>query len=267
MSSPVQNKENGEEGGKNLNSTPDVNPNSIDADNNTQGTDDGKNLNSSQNNNLNGSGQNPHSPTKKEFRIKTHGLKKTVVKERKFKCIDCQQVFPKVKDLNHHITTVHKEKFKCDQCSKIYSTANGLTKHKGSHSGFNLKCAVCGVVKQFQHELTEHMHTHTGTGLFPCDYKSPEGVGCRQHFISKQTMLQHKEVHSLHHYHCNPCKKHFKTTSLLYQHQRTVHTVGGGGYEAYCQSHLNNPSARKRHQDNCTVCQQQKPEKKYKSSS
>ena len=72
------------------------------------------------------------------------------------------------------------------------------------------------------------MRTHTGTGLFPCDYKSPEDVGCRKRFISKWTMMQHKEVHSLHHYHCNPCKKDFKTTSLLYQHQRTVHNAAGG---------------------------------------
>ena len=225
-----------------------MNLNGTDGNNNMQGNDDGKNLNSSQDNNLNGSGQNPKSPTKKVFSITTHGLKKTVVK-----------------DLNHHITTIHKDQFKCDQCTKVYSTANGLTKHKGSHKGFSLKCAVCGDVKQFQSELTEHMRTHTGTGMFPCDYKSPEGVGCRLRFISKRTMIQHKEVHSLHHYHCNPCKKHFKTTSLLYQHQRTVHTAGGGGYTSYCTFTCNNPSARKCHQDTCTTCQQQKPEKKYKS--
>ena len=244
--------------GDNLNSDQDKND-----ENNLNGAGKSPNSNDAQNN-LNGAARNPNSPAKKTFEIKTHGLKRTVVKERSFKCMDCKEVFPKIKDLNHHITEKHKEAFKCDQCSKVFGTANGLTKHKGSHSGFNLKCAVCGVIKQFQHELTEHMRTHTGTGLFPCDFKSEDGVGCRLRFISKRTMLQHKEVHSFHHYHCNPCKKDYKTKSLLYQHQRSVHKAGGG-YKAYCGTICPNSSSRKRHQDSCDTCQEQKPFKKYKS--
>ena len=237
------------------------NENNLNGENNSPNS---SGRNNSDNTNQNSSTQSPKSSAKKTFEIKTHGLKRTVVKERSFKCMDCKEVFNKVKELNHHITATHKDQFKCETCSKIYSTANGLTKHKASHSGFNLKCAVCGDIKQFQHELTEHMRTHTGTGMFPCDYKSPEGEGCRLRFVSKRTMLQHKEVHSFHHYHCSPCRKHYKTKSLLYQHQRAVHKAGGG-YKAYCGVVCPNSSSRKRHQDSCETCQQQKPFKKYKS--
>ena len=68
-----------------------------------------------------------HETSDGKLKCTGYGLKKPKKQEKKLKCLDtnCDQIFPYVKSLNHHMKEVHPDmKFKCQYCPRMYETHN-----------------------------------------------------------------------------------------------------------------------------------------------
>lgn len=99
--------------------------------------------------------------------LKTHTLL-LHIKERKFKCMICNQTFPLKPTLDKHIRRHMKRErgekdFACDQCDMKYRDKSSLNRHVlTKHSGVNFKvtCGECGKQYTSTTNLFKHQRMH-----------------------------------------------------------------------------------------------------------
>ena len=95
---------------------------------------------------------------------------KKIDKHLKCVALDCSEVFPYVKELNHHLKSAHPDiKFKCKYCPKVYDCYNSHYKHEASHFELRYRCHFCEKRFQFPKQREKlHEWQHTGKNLLPC---------------------------------------------------------------------------------------------------
>uniref|UniRef100_A0A8C2XRT6 C2H2-type domain-containing protein n=1 Tax=Cyclopterus lumpus TaxID=8103 RepID=A0A8C2XRT6_CYCLU len=157
-------------------------------------------------------------PPKKATQTKTEG---------RFKCAECEMMFPMVDKLRDHSC--------CNVVEKPYH------------------CPLCRQEFQFKVSVTKHMMLHSQDSIFTCQE-------CGQTFPNSMALRYHQRCHAaLKPYECPECGLTFKYSSLLHQHQY-LHTgqkpfrcpecgkrfAFAQNMKAHCRQHRmlkNNPSA------------------------
>ena len=182
-----------------------------------------------------------------------YGARKHKKIDKHLKCPDseCPDVFPYVKELNHHLKTKHPDiKFKCKYCPKVYDCYNSRYKHEASHFELPYRCHFCEKRFQFPKLREKHERQHTGKNLLPCTWP-----GCKSKLSCTDALNQHLVTHNDEHFPCpsENCEKDFNTVSNLKQHLRGKH---GDGFISYCGSSFDWSDNRTGHQRECDDCKQ-----------
>ena len=91
--------------------------------------------------------------------------------EDKYDCTECEQTFPKLRNLNNHLKMVHfLEEAPCKHCGKIYRIGFHLEQHvKKVHQ--KEPCTICGKMFGTSYKMKNHMlsvHTEDHLKPFQC---------------------------------------------------------------------------------------------------
>ncbi|XP_034409036.1 zinc finger protein 665 isoform X2 [Cyclopterus lumpus] len=186
-------------------------------------------------------------PPKKATQTKTEG---------RFKCAECEMMFPMVDKLrDHSCCNVVEKPYHCPLCRQEFQFKVSVTKHMMLHSQDSIfTCQECG--QTFPNSMALRYHQRCHAALKP--YECPE---CGLAFKHYSVMEDHRRKHTdnMRSYLCNICGKTFKYSSLLHQHQY-LHTgqkpfrcpecgkrfAFAQNMKAHCRQHRmlkNNPSA------------------------
>ena len=180
-----------------------------------------------------------------------YGARKHKKIDKHLKCVasDCEEVFPYVKELNHHLKSKHPHiKFKCKYCPKVYDCYNSRYKHEATHFELPYRCHFCEKRFQFPKQREKHERQHTGKSLLPCTWP-----GCKSKLSCTDALNQHLVTHTDERFPCpsSNCEKDFNTLSILKQHLRGKH---GDGFISYCGSSFDWSDSRTGHQRECDDC-------------
>ena len=91
--------------------------------------------------------------------------------EDQYDCTECEQTFPKLRNLNNHLKMVHfLEEAPCKHCGKIYRIGFHLEQHvKKVHQ--KEPCTICGKMFGTSYKMKNHMlsvHTEDHLKPFQC---------------------------------------------------------------------------------------------------
>lgn len=138
-------------------------------------------------------------------------------KNKQRQCVNCSEVFDKLKPYQDHIRNVHP--LVCPLCSKTFLAKSNLTLHMRTHLKIKpYKCDVCEKSFVTAQKLSDHKNTHTGNAPFPCNM-------CDRHFKRYSNLAQHKKVIHLkkkktRDFYCH-CGEIFQSRGKLMWHQET----------------------------------------------
>ena len=182
-----------------------------------------------------------------------YGARKHKKIDKHLKCVasDCSEVFPYMKELNHHLKSKHPDiKFKCKYCPKVYDCYNSHYKHEATHFELPYRCHFCEKRFQFPKLREKHEWQHTGKNLLPCTWP-----GCKSQLSCTDALNQHLVTHNDERFPCpsEKCPKDFNTVSNLKQHLRGKH---GDGFISYCGCSFDWSDNRNSHQRECDDCKQ-----------
>lgn len=144
------------------------------------------------------------------------------LRERKYKCDECEKGFFQLCHLKKHKLTHSKLKpYVCTECQKRYSSkesyqAHILTVHDGQRP---YKCQHCEKSYGLKRDLKEHQVLHTGEKPFVCDV-------CGKAFARRPSLRAHRRVHetkNLARLKCTECNKELANHNSLRAHMR-LHT-------------------------------------------
>ena len=146
------------------------------------------------------------------------------VKERKFHCSECNNIFGRNSTLMMHIRNVHGDgtrNYKCDKCEKAYKMKGDLDVHINSvHKKIRVKCNIC--CKEYTNRKSMKFHRK-----YVHDMKRKSREKCE---ICQQKVLNlklHKKVVHLKtrniKHKCDSCEKEFSQKPYLRNHIKAAH--------------------------------------------
>lgn len=164
-----------------------------------------------------------------------------------FKCDKCNYSTTVKYYLKDHIKNMHSQNpVKCPVCTRVFANMRSLKKHQLTHDDSCSLCETCGKLFKCQKAFKTHSKTHEKDfvrNIFKCNecekmfssnfnlisHNKSEHAGvkknflcqtCGKSFTSKNTMLQHLNVHTgKRPYVCKQCGKDFSYESALRDHK------------------------------------------------
>nr|NP_001071854.1 zinc finger protein [Ciona intestinalis]BAE06766.1 zinc finger protein [Ciona intestinalis] len=112
------------------------------------------------------------------------------VKEKPFKCTECERHFNRPEQLKlHQITHSKERRYKCDLCGKTFRQPAGLWKHKRKHNGGYFVCEICGYSCRSNSVLSMHLKSHVSDTHNTCQQ-------CKKTFKNMKSLNRHMKQHS-----------------------------------------------------------------------
>uniref|UniRef100_A0A9J8BDF5 Zinc finger protein 408 n=1 Tax=Cyprinus carpio carpio TaxID=630221 RepID=A0A9J8BDF5_CYPCA len=159
-----------------------------------------------------------------------------VIRERKYKCDECDKSFFQLCHLKKHRFTHQNQKpYACTECGKTYSSQESFQAHLLMHRGQRpFQCQHCDKSYGLKRDLKEHQVLHSGEKPFVCDI-------CGKAFARRPSLRVHREVHRTKEpdyqapkVRCPECNKELANSGSLRNHMR-LHT----GERPYVCRHCN----------------------------
>ena len=226
---------------------------------------------------------------KDSLRLKSNPIQ-LCVRERKYKCDQCDKSFFQLCHLKKHkFTHSDLKPYLCTECGKNYSSQESFRAHLLMHRGERpYKCQQCDKRYGLKRDLKEHEVLHTGEKPFVCDvcgkafarrpslrihreahrakeanYQPPKikCPDCGKELANSGSLRNHMRLHTGERpYPCPHCGKTFRQRGNLLGHLR-IHT-GEKPYKCdYCDQHFSQVPELRRHLIShtgevylCTVC-------------
>ena len=147
------------------------------------------------------------------------------MKDRKYKCNECEKAYKSPEELQEHVQTAHEKlkKFGCNICGKEYATNGGLATHiKTAHRGERVGCEHPDCVQTFTNATDMRRH-YKNVHLEERDFQCPT---CSLTFQEKSDLKQHVDsIHLRKRFLCPiaDCGCTFGVKSNLTRHVNDVH--------------------------------------------
>ncbi|GAA6084261.1 gastrula zinc finger protein XlCGF57.1-like [Tachysurus ichikawai] len=144
-------------------------------------------------------------------------LSDQAVRDRAFKCLQCDKSYGKASSLRNHMKRHAKEmRFCCEECGKGFVTSAELKLHTSRHTGVSsFVCEVCGQNLAGSSGLKAHMLTHSDERPFSCRE-------CGKTFRTKGNLKAHLRTHTGEKpYHCSYCERTFSHAPRVKVHERS----------------------------------------------
>ncbi|XP_067295568.1 zinc finger protein 408 [Pseudorasbora parva] len=147
------------------------------------------------------------------------------IRERKYKCDECDKSFFQLCHLKKHKFTHQNQKpYMCTECGKPYSSQESFQAHLLMHRGQRpFQCQHCDKSYGLKRDLKEHQVLHSGEKPFVCDI-------CGKAFARRPSLRVHREVHRTKEpdyqapkVKCPECSKELANSGSLRNHMR-LHT-------------------------------------------
>ncbi|XP_056317828.1 zinc finger protein 408 [Danio aesculapii] len=147
------------------------------------------------------------------------------IRERKYKCEECDKSFFQLCHLKKHKYTHQNQKpYTCTECGKSYSSQESFQAHLLMHRGQRpFKCEHCDKSYGLKRDLKEHQVLHSGEKPFVCDI-------CGKAFARRPSLRVHREIHRTKEpdyqalkVKCPECNKELANSGSLRNHMR-LHT-------------------------------------------
>lgn len=142
-----------------------------------------------------------------------------------YKCIECNEIFPKLMFYRSHLRLIHPEKMimrqkekdenlvnLCDICGRGFEKINSLNCHRKTHEKSRpFICSICSKAFSSEIHLNEHMNIHIGKKI-KCMHEN-----CDREYSHQSGMTRHYKVsHTLNQdYKCEYCPKRFSVFTKL----------------------------------------------------
>ncbi|XP_016411064.1 zinc finger protein 408-like isoform X1 [Sinocyclocheilus rhinocerous] len=148
-----------------------------------------------------------------------------IIRERKYKCDECDKSFFQLCHLKKHKFTHQNQKpYTCTECGKTYSSQESFQAHLLMHRGQRpFQCQHCDKSYGLKRDLKEHQVLHSGEKPFVCDI-------CGKAFARRPSLRVHREVHRTKEpdyqapkVKCPECNKELANSGSLRNHMR-LHT-------------------------------------------
>jgi KRAB domain-containing zinc finger protein len=162
--------------------------------------------------------------------------------EKEYKCLKCEKIFSKYKNLYDH-NKIHKGIiFRCAQCPSTYKSKNGLTYHlRTDHELRKFECQYCQTTFKTKKSLKTHMTVH-----FISIDKEYKCLECGKIFSNYHTFYNHKKMHEGIIYRCAQCPSTYKSITGLNYHLKTHRDLRQ--FECHhCQTTFNAKNSLKSH--------------------
>jgi hypothetical protein len=189
-------------------------------------------------------------------------------KQSEYKCDKCERVFKRLNHLNTHRVKHLKEfPYKCEQCGKGFVIKTNYDCHILTHTNDELphECRFC--LKRFSNpeHLNRHQIIHTENVTYSVKYRVCKCHHCLKTFKDRDQLKHHmcvpieQAVNTR--FPCKTCKKVFKHSSGLYNHNRNIHKLKGaktlcsvcGNYVSNIYNHMMRHTGEKPYQ--CNQCE------------
>ncbi|XP_056605833.1 zinc finger protein 408 isoform X1 [Triplophysa dalaica] len=194
------------------------------------------------------------------------------IRERRYKCDQCEKSFFQLCHLKkHNLTHQDQKPYLCNECGKCYSSQESFQAHLLMHRGQRpFKCTHCDKCYGLKRDLREHLVLHTGEKPYVCDV-------CGKAFARRPSLRVHREVHRTKEpdyqapkIKCPECNKELSTSGSLRNHMR-LHSGERPYVCQYCNrsfrqrgnllGHLRIHTGEKPYKcDHCDQCFSQVPE-------
>ncbi|XP_044729744.1 zinc finger protein 91-like [Chrysoperla carnea] len=171
-----------------------------------------------------------------DFQLKIEFYKhRKLVHPRDYKCVFCDKMFKRSRDLWAHLPEVaqckmckqdygcktklrnhvEKEHSTCEICGKVFQNRRQYHKHSATHKNRRLLCTYCGKEFARKPNYIVHVRRHTGEKPYKCTH-------CDAKFCDSKGL----NIHSMKHtderkFECDICKTTFKTKDSVRIHKRT----------------------------------------------
>ncbi|XP_028128802.1 zinc finger protein OZF-like [Diabrotica virgifera virgifera] len=142
----------------------------------------------------------------------------SLIKFKRYKCIECNLTLPFKKNLDSHMQHVHlsqQRSFLCDDCGRSFPSISPLTQHMKIHKEGQYECSFCNKKFKQKQSLKLHIRTHTGEKPHKCHL-------CDKSFSQSPALKVHLRTHTGERpYSCRNCKKGCVTKTARDCHEKT----------------------------------------------
>ncbi|TRY82385.1 hypothetical protein DNTS_002479, partial [Danionella cerebrum] len=144
------------------------------------------------------------------------------IRERKYKCDNCDKCFFQLCHLKKHKLTHQNQKpYSCSECGKAYSSPESFKAHLLMHRGQRpFQCQHCDKSYGLKRDLKDHQVLHSGEKPFVCDI-------CGKAFARRPSLRIHREIHRIKEpdyqapkAKCPECHKELANSGSLRNHMR-----------------------------------------------
>ncbi|KAH9507349.1 hypothetical protein Btru_057875 [Bulinus truncatus] len=143
------------------------------------------------------------------------------VVEKPFKCTKCAKAYRcRKKWILHQKLHFQDSTFKCNACKKTFVSHWDFNKHLQGHMEGDRACHACSEKFSDKKSLRVHLFTHSGKSSFSCDT-------CGKTYLHQHSLTKHSKVHTKAEcqFHCDICRKDFKSGTVFKQHIEQVHSA------------------------------------------
>lgn len=156
--------------------------------------------------------------------LRLHKKRHMPIKDRPFKCSECDFAFCERKELVMH-SKVHslEKEFVCKECDHRTRSIFSLRKHQKVHSNIKpFKCKLCPFECKVSSNLTRHVRIHSGSKPYSCPYKDCDFKTATQENLRKH-ILKGKKHEGMTVYTCCECNFGTNKFSEFRSHLNSSH--------------------------------------------